>query len=74
MTDAKDRGCLKAAKRADETGSAWLPEDGRYSRARRLAKGGFLRKAGIAAMPPHASYVLTDLGFEELQIAESMNS
>lgn len=73
VTDLKDQACLKSAKRADDTGGTWLPEDGRYARARRLAKKGLLRKAGIAAMPPHVSYVLTDKGFEELQVAETLS-
>ena len=73
VTDLKDQACLKSAKRADDDGRTWLPESGRYGRAKRLEKNGLLRKAGVAAMPPHVLYVLTDKGFEELQVAASIS-
>jgi hypothetical protein len=73
MTSDKDLRLLDDAKYADDSGQGTMrPVRGDYARARRLAKRGLLKKAGISAMPPHVVYVLTDLGFEELTVANKL--
>lgn len=69
MTSMADRECLIAAQRVD---GGWRPWRGAYARARRLARTGMLKEAGIAAMPPHVLYVVTDKGAEELKVAERL--
>ena len=73
VTSDKDRECLQAAANESERG-AWKPWRGTYGRARRLKRQGLLKEAGIAAMPPHILYVITDYGREELQVAASLTS
>lgn len=67
ITDQADREVLGAVKQAEP--STWLPWRGSYARAKRLLKQGLLQQAGIAAMPPHVLYVLTDKGREEMEVA-----
>lgn len=66
ITDLKDREILNAVQERGECG--WLPWRGSYSRAQRLVNRGLLRKAGVASMPPHVLYMLSDMGLEELQV------
>lgn len=54
-------GC--AAFRSD----GWLPPDGLCTAAKRLAKRGLLKECGIAAMPPHILYVVTEDGKKYLE-------
>lgn len=69
ITDKPDLQLLEAAKH--EFPGTWLPWRGSYARAKRLCKSGLLKEAGIAAMPPHVLYVITDKGFEELEVAKA---
>lgn len=70
ITGYADQVCLKAA--LDAGPSAWRPWRGAYARAKRLCKNGLLLKAGIAAMPPHVVYVISDKGKEELEVAATL--
>jgi len=70
VTDRLDRQVLSAAEY--EAPGAWLPWRGSYARTKRLFKMGLLKEAGIAAMPPHVLYVVTDKGREELAIADCL--
>lgn len=73
LTSQLDRALLWAAKDADGNGQQTVrPWRGTAERAKRLCKKGFLKKAGITAMWPHVCYVLTDAGFEELQVATEL--
>lgn len=55
----KEIGALRDAKNARDV---WLPPRGYYEVAETLRKFGLLADAGIAAMPPHKLYVITDAG------------
>ena len=70
-TNREDLELLEAAER--EAPGTWLPWRGSYAGAKRLCKNGLLKKAGIAAMPPHVLYVVTDKGREELAVAAHLN-
>jgi hypothetical protein len=66
-----DIECLKAAR--DEGLNAWRPWRGVYGRAKQLAELGYLKVAGMTAMPPHVCYVLSHEGEQALMIAAALS-
>ena len=73
ITDQKDQALLREVQQRMGCG-AWLPWPGSHARAKRLCKDGLLVKAGVAAMPPHVLYTLTDKGVEELAVATRLDA
>lgn len=61
--DDKDIECLRACNHSH---GGWRPWRGVWRRAERLANRGLLLKAGIAAMPPHVLYVISEKGEQAL--------
>lgn len=68
--DHKDIQCLEAA--LAEGHNAWRPWRGVYGRAQYLTGIGYLKPAGITAMPPHVCYVISDEGKMALTIADAL--
>jgi hypothetical protein len=46
---------------------------GAASTVARLAELGYLKKAGITAMPPHVCYVISEEGNLALEIADALH-
>jgi hypothetical protein len=68
--DYKDIQCLEAALSGEP--DTWKPWRGVYGRAQYLTTIGYLKRAGITAMPPHACYVISDEGKMALTIAAAL--
>ncbi len=69
ITTAKDRKILLAV--ASSHHGTWLPWHGAFAIAKRLAKDGLLKEAGISVNWPHVLYALTYTGREELLVAKN---
>lgn len=65
--DKLDLDILEAADAVSDGRDTFRPWRGSYGAARNLAVNGYLKEAGICAMPPHVVYVITDFGREQLR-------
>lgn len=53
---------LEAMNNMARSDAGWLPYRGFHSPTKRLVACGLAQECGMAAMPPHVLYVLTDAG------------